>query len=67
MELLTKIANALEVPIKKIVQDAGQNFEEKYVSPALQKKLNLVAQLPQVDQQFVAKTIDMLASKNGIR
>lgn len=66
MEMLHRIAEALEVPVKKLLDENKSQYEERYVTPALQKKLNRVADLPQADQQFVAKTIDMLIHKNGM-
>lgn len=66
VDTIAKIAKALGVPQKALFERGDEPEAEATTSPSLQKKLNLVAKLPYTDQQFVLKTIDMLASKNGL-
>jgi transcriptional regulator with XRE-family HTH domain len=66
VDVVAKIAKALGVPQKKLFELEDEPETEAMTPPGLQKKLNLVAKLPYADQQFVLKTIDMLAIKNEL-
>lgn len=66
VDVIQKIAKALSVSQKKLFEYDSNPETEPEVSPALQKKLNLVAKMPYADQQYVVKTIEMIAQKNGL-
>lgn len=67
IDVLTKVAKGLDVPRKKLIDMDEEIAEEPGPIRALQKKLSLVPKLPAADQQYIAKMIDMLALKNGLR
>lgn len=67
IDVLTKIAKALDVPRKKLLDMDEEITEEPGPIRALQKKLSLVPKFPAADQQYIAKMIDMLAVKNGLK
>ena len=68
VEIINKIAKALGVSQKKFFEyDNNKQEEQTTLSPAMQKKINLIKDLPQSDQQYILKTIDMLAMKNGLK
>jgi putative transcriptional regulator len=66
LEVLTKIAKGLEVPVKKLLDFEKEEKGADVSSPALQKKINLISKLPHADQMYISKTIEMLALKNGL-
>ncbi len=66
VDVIAKIAKALGVPQKKLFENDDEPETEAMTPPGLQKKLNLIAKLPYADQQFILKTIDMLAMKNEL-
>ncbi|MBU2214286.1 helix-turn-helix domain-containing protein [Patescibacteria group bacterium] len=68
IEIINKIAKALEVS-KKEMFDFSDDELKSEVQPirSLQKQLTRVAKLPADDQKYIAKTIDVLASKNKVQ
>jgi transcriptional regulator with XRE-family HTH domain len=66
LDVLTKIAKSLEIPVKKLLDFEKEEPEATVSSPSLQKKINLISQLPHADQMYISKTIEMLAMKNGL-
>ncbi len=66
IEVLTKIAKALDVPVKNLLDFENEGKGATVNNPALQKKINLIPKLPHADQMFISKTIEMLALKNGL-
>jgi transcriptional regulator with XRE-family HTH domain len=64
---LEKLAQALGVePGELLKTGKGKAAEEPMPNRSLQRKLNLVHQLPAEDQKYIAKTIEMLAEKNNL-
>lgn len=60
------LAKALEVPVESIWKQKSRPSATMVPNRSLQKKLNLVEKLPKEDQMYIAKTIDLLAERNGI-
>ena len=67
IELVEKIAKALEVSVKSLL-----NFNEEIPEQAspirdVQKRLSLIPKLSREEQKYIAQTIDVLAAKHGIK
>jgi len=68
MEIIKKIARALEVPERYLI-DFGKIMvpKEPKAIPSLQKRLKLIPKLPAEEQKYLAKTIDMIAQRYKIQ
>jgi transcriptional regulator with XRE-family HTH domain len=65
-ELLTRFALALGVDPKELIGMKKSVPPEDLPSRALQKRWSVLAKLPEEDQKYIAKTIDMLAERRGM-
>lgn len=68
MEIIEKIAAALEVPKRLLIEYEEQAFkEEPQPIRSLQQKMKMLPKLPAESQRYLVRTIDMLAHKHGVQ
>ena len=68
METIEKLSRALNVPKEKIIKpDKQSELHSPIANRTLEKRLRVVEGLPEEDQKYVFKTIDMLVEKNSPR
>jgi transcriptional regulator with XRE-family HTH domain len=68
IEIIERIAAALGVTKRQLLDDEPPppNNERRPIR-SLQKRLAMVSELPPEEQKYLAKTIDMLAEKHGMK
>lgn len=66
-ELLRRFALALSIDAKELIGLNKTAVNGEPPPKSLQKRLPMVARLPKEDQDYIAKTIDMLAERRGIK
>jgi transcriptional regulator with XRE-family HTH domain len=68
MEIIEKIAKALGVSKRLLVEYDEQPLpDEPKPIRSLQQKMRVVSKLPTEDQRYLARTIEMLAQKHGVK
>jgi len=67
LDTIRKLARVLEVPPEKLLNPDAPGKQEPKAIRSLQKKLGVVHKLPPEDQRYIAKMIDLVAERNGVK
>lgn len=67
VETINKLAEVLEIAPEKLLNPTADLIEEPKAIRSLQEKLNIVSRLPPEEQRYIAKMIDLVAEKHGVK
>ncbi len=67
VETIYKLAQVLEIAPEKLLNPTPQLAEQPKAIRSLQKKLGIVHKLPPEEQRYIARMIDLVAEKHGVK
>ncbi len=67
METVIKLSRILDIAPEKLLNPRNNLKKEQKAIRSLQKRLRVVHKLPVEDQKYIAKTIELIAEKNGVK
>jgi transcriptional regulator with XRE-family HTH domain len=67
LDAISKIAKALKIPKRKILDTENESHELPAVSKALQKRIDMIKDLSQRSQKTISDMIDTMVKAEGLR
>ncbi len=67
METVIKLSKILDIVPEKLLNPRKNLTNEPKAIRSLQKRLSIVHKLPVEDQRYIAKTIELIAERNGVK